>query len=288
MNVGAARASVFLYTLIHIGTGSSEAIYLDYPERNYDASGDYDYSQGSNEQAKDETSSETNPAKQLGMLLHQMNQTTRQVEIDQSKRFNMIEKILLDLIHKYPLKPSSVALQEWNATLIQKIASMKDNIDAQKMQISEQKMQISEQKMQIGEQKKQIGEQKKQIGEQKKQIGELQALNRANDDCYNYNTLNLPIRATASVLHHRPSAIADKNNCRRQSQWKGPGPYRFAGPFTRMANIFEVRRKSRCGTEAPGYIVDPRSHDIAVGEIKRDVKVCFYWTSACWGAVISP
>ena len=116
---------------------------------------------------------------------------------------------------------------------------------------------------------------------------------KIHHECTNYHTLNLPRRAPSYTVN-KQSAKFDyqyptKNAFyeRRQApQWHGAGRYRFTGPFTRMAVKGEVQSEGRCGTMVPGYIADPKAHNLKVGEMKDNVKVCHY--SRQYRGILSP
>ena len=91
--------------------------------------------------------------------------------------------------------------------------------------------------------------------------------------------MNLPRRATSYTVDEK-SAKNDIAHLayleKKAPQWVGAGRYRFSGPFTRMAVKGEVNRNYTCGTRYPGYLKDPKAHDMKIGDTKEKVWVCFY------------
>ena len=100
--------------------------------------------------------------------------------------------------------------------------------------------------------------------------------NKIHEECSNYKTFHNPGRAVSNKVSSQSYKI-DTHNVNKYSDWQGEDRYRFVGPFTRMAVKGEVNRGYQCGTQSPGYIVDPKAHDMEIGEMKEFVKVCFFW-----------
>merc|ERR1712126_21428 len=98
---------------------------------------------------------------------------------------------------------------------------------------------------------------------------------KIHDECHNYKTLNYPGRA---ITNHKASRMDTYGSPDWTSpDWKGRNRYRFTGPFTRMAVKGEVHNHMQCGSwGAPGYIADPKAHEMKIGEVKEFVNVCFF------------
>ena len=102
--------------------------------------------------------------------------------------------------------------------------------------------------------------------------------NKIHDECHNYKTLNYHGRAiTNRPKSYKASRTDIYGSPIANPDWKGRNRYRFTGPFTRMAVKGEVHNNMQCGCwGAPGYIADPKAHEMKIGEMKEFVNVCFH------------
>jgi len=127
--------------------------------------------------------------------------------------------------------------------------------------------------------RQEVSSMKSQLAAQN-QMGHHQQKQKIHEECSNYKTFHNPGRAISNKvddLSYKTDVGCMAYNANKYSDWQGEDRYRFFGPFTRMAVKGEVNSNYQCGTQCPGYIVDPKAHDMEIGEMKEFVKVCFFW-----------